>query len=479
VDIKKQASLVILNSYYRDQEKLHNIYIAEGKKLGIEVFTLSRTSIQNVQQNIPLFAPQFLKKSEPSLKEIDLRVRAVAKIFKNEINFDRDFIKYGGFGFIGRNKLPSNLHEISTHISTKIVHLLIELKPTCILTGHCDNWIGTMMFRVGEMFNIPTGFALETFVDSGKALVIDRFSYNNSRMKPTPKFFSNLSSTQRAIPPAHSMLEQNEKSHLSGEMFEKKNRIAQFRDLVMSEIKAPREFFWRIKNGYARWMLVDQVLPGVNLLRSIQSNFNRIINYFFYRMFTSKNLKNINKPICIVMLHMEPEAAQLAFAREFIDQLKFVEQLNQLLGDTFDIYAKEHPGQDLGLRKLNFYWRLRAQTKGFISRETGFLEMAESSEQVTFATLHGTVAYLCAENKKVCILGSDHSYHGKIPGSIHFSELVDSRDLLQRMIELNASISSFGTTMLWDEWDKEGLIVEYPSDTVGQLKLIKYFSSQK
>jgi hypothetical protein len=355
----------------------------------------------------------------------------------------------------------------SSFIALRIAEIIETVEPVTIIPGHPDNWLSSAMFRIANLYGIPTGFALETFYGSGKALIIDDFSYNNSRVQ-IGLVESNLADTIVKNSVAESILNSNENFHLGYRNFWLKNFLINLRNLPLSEIKSVLEIFWRRQRGFKRWMLVDQVLPGVNTLRFIQRNLFSLFRKLKY----FENLKlpdSMNRrEKCIVFLHLSPEAAQLAFCREFVNQIEFVKRIVAILGQEVDVYIKEHPFQEIGYRNRNFYKELIKLGAKFVPLNSNFREISQVPGLKFIATLHGTVAFHCAENKISCILGDDKSFHKNLPYTTTINILEGNT-----VVSDTAEPIEFSVNKMWELLEKSGVVIDYRDDLSGQMQLAR------
>ncbi len=464
-------ALIVINAYYKDQISVQSLYLNEAQKFGIDIATVSRSKIPGLYENYALF-PLNTFASSPTTFVDSKSLHLAAEIILEEIRYDRDFITKGDFYIFGKNKLPHNINNISLEIAAQILNVIKLSSPDVIIPGHADNWLGSSIFRIAEHLSIPAGFALEIFYKSKKAVVIDSFTYNNTAQKiGDMKLFSAGFPTNDELN-HKGILSNHERHTFEGARIEKlawqKSLIA----LIKSELKNFSELRWRRKNQLERWMLVDQVLPGVNLCRAALRKAKEIYIRVKFREIEVSGIKQQGKPVCIVMLHMAPEAANLAFCKEYVNQLYFVEKLKKYFGDYVDLFVKEHPYQQLGLRKISFYKNLEALTKGFIFRETGFTDLIKLRHKVYFATLHGSVTFHCSENKVICIVGNEESFHKNLPYVFSLEELPDISDFLT-WDNLMDNDDSFSTLTLLSFLEDQGQVVEYLDDVSGQMELAR------
>lgn len=464
-----KTALVLINSYYKDQKQKLDEYLEKSANSGMNIVSISRTRIIESPQNFSIF-PINRRIIESYLNENAALVDSISKILKEEIHFDRDFISDADFYTFGKNQLPRNLEVIEKELAAYLLWVIRETKPDVIIPGHSDNWIGCALFRIAELLSIPAGFALETFYMSGKALIINDFSYNN-KTAPIERIISDRKNIDRkSIEIDDGLLTENEKRHLKKELIEKKSPLGILSDLLKSELKFFEEWNWRRKNNLQRWMLVDQLMPGVNTTRFALRVFKRVYLSRRYPNLDTRKISVGEKPLCVVMLHMSPEAAQLAFCRDFVDQAVFVERLNTYFGGQVEMIIKEHPMQDLGNRKISMYRRISRLTIGFSPTNLTFAELLRLREVVFIATLHGSVTFHCAENAVTCILGSQHSFHKNLPFCVTLSSLPPFASFFSQMQGLEPKFK-FSTAELWQSLENLGHVVDYVEDIGGQLEL--------
>ncbi len=464
-----KTALVLINSYYKDQKRKLDEYTEKSEGSGIKIISISRTRIMESSQNFSIF-PINRKIIENYRNENVALVDSISRILKEELHFDRDFISEADFYTFGKNQLPRNLEVIEKDLAAYLLWVISETKPDVIIPGHSDNWIGCALFRIAEVLSIPAGFALETFYMSGKALIINDFSYNN-KTAPIEKIISDRKYfDSKSIKNDSSPLIANEKSHLKKVLLEKKSPHRILRDLLKSELKFFEEWNWRRKNNLQRWMLVDQLMPGVNTTRFALRVCKRAYLSRRYPFLDARRLGVGEKPLCVVMLHMSPEAAQLAFCRDFVDQAVFVERLSAYFGDQVEMIIKEHPMQDLGQRKISMYRRISRLTIGFLSSNLSFAELLRLRKVVFIATLHGSVTFHCAENAVTCIIGSEHSFHKNLPFCITLNSLPPFASFFSQLQSLGLK-SNFSTAELWKSLENLGYVVDYAEDIGGQLEL--------
>ncbi len=464
-----KTALVLINSYYKDQKRKLDEYLGKSESFGIKIVSISRTRIMESAQNFSIF-PINRGIIESYRNENTALVDSISKIIREEMHFDRDFISEADFYTFGKNQLPRNLEIIEKDLAAYLLWVISETKPDVIIPGHPDNWIGCALFRIAEVLSIPAGFALETFYMSRKALIINDFSYNN-KSAPIGKIISDRKYVDsKSINTDSSLLIANEKTHLKKALIEKKSPQIILRDLLKSELKFIKEWNWRRKNNLQRWMLVDQLMPGVNTIRFALTSCKRVYLSLRYPFFDVRKLSFGAKPLCVVMLHMSPEAAQLAFCRDFVDQAVFVERLNAYFGDQVEIIIKEHPMQEIGQRKLSMYRRISQLTIGFLPTNLGFAELLRLRKVVFIATLHGSVTFHCAENAVTCIIGAEHSFHKNLPFCITLNSLPPLTSFFAQLQGLEPK-SKFSTAELWKSLENLGQVVDYAEDVGGQLEL--------
>jgi hypothetical protein len=393
-----------------------------------------------------------------------------AEIILEEIRYDRDFITKGDFYIFGKNKMPSDISIISLKLASQIIRAIKTSSPDVIIPGHADNWLGSAIFRIAEQLAIPSGFALEIFYKSKKAVIIDSSTYNNSKLKIgeiPPSFpFTRTDAEAKALLPNH------ERHTFKGAKLEQTQFLRSLVAVLKSELKNLRELRWRRDNKLERWMLVDQVLPGVNFTRLILT---KVRATYVSKRFPESEIDGIKqgtKPVCIVMLHMAPEAANLAFCKDYVNQLFFVEELKTYFGEHVDIFVKDHPYQQLGLRKISFYKKITQLTNGFIFRDSTFTELMNSRQNVYFATLHGSVTFHCAENRVTCIIGNQESFHRNLPYIVPLENLPQIDEFMS-VDYLNAAKDSFNAHLLLNFLESQGQVVDYGDDVSGQMELAK------
>ena len=464
-------ALIVINSYYKDQINVQSLYLTEAQKFGIDIATVSRSKIPGSSENYALFPLKSLA-SSPTTNFDSKSLHVAAEIVLEEIRYDRDFITKGDFYIFGKNKLPQNINKIALELAAQILNIIKVSSPDVIIPGHADNWLGSSIFRIAEHLSIPVGFALEIFYKSKKAVVIDSFTYNNTAQKiGDMKLFPSKYHTNDEINPKE-ILSNHERHTFEGARIEQLAWIKSLIALIKSELKNFSELRWRKNNQLERWMLVDQVLPGVNLCRAVAQKVRENFVRVKFREIEISSIKQQGKPVCIVMLHMAPEAANLAFCKEYVNQLYFVEKLKKYFGDHVDLFVKEHPYQQLGLRKISFYKKVAALTNGFISRETGFRDLIKLRHKVYFATLHGSVTFHCSENKVICIVANEESFHRNLPYVISLKELPDISDFFT-LDNLTYNEDSFSTLSLLSFLEDQGQVVDYLDDVSGQMELAR------
>lgn len=463
-----QNCLVVINSYFKDQLDTHVRNEIESETMGFSLFSLTRTKIAQAQNNFALFEEGFNRRQRNLPKVTNSQLETLADIIGEELNFDRDFLTHGDFSLIGRNSSPKNLALESRFIASKIAEVIETVNPVAIVPGHPDNWLSSAMFRIAKTYGIPTGFALETFYGSRKALIIDDFSYNNSKV-PIGLFESKIANKLVETSGSESILEANEHFHLSFGNIPAKSFYTYLRNLAVTEAKSVFEIFWRTQRGLERWMLVDQVLPGVNTLRFIQRNlFSRVRKLRYFKELDLPDSKNGRKK-GIVFLHLSPEAAQLTFCREYVNQVEFVKRIISMFGREVDIYVKEHPLQEIGYRSKNFYKELIEAGAQLIPINSNFNEISQLPGLKFIATLHGTVAFHCAENKIFCVLGEEKSFHKNLPYTKTLSTLNKNEILFP---DTTVPIE-FSVNEMWEFLEKSGVVIDYRNDISGQLQLAR------
>ncbi len=115
-----QNCLVVINSYYKDQMRLHAHHKIESESVGFNLFSLSRTKIMEEPNNFALFE-EGVNSRQRNLRNLsDSPIENLAEIIFEEMNFDRDFLSHGDFNLVGRNSLPGDLVSESKFMAWRI-----------------------------------------------------------------------------------------------------------------------------------------------------------------------------------------------------------------------------------------------------------------------------------------------------------------------------------------------------------------------
>jgi hypothetical protein len=390
---------------------------------------------------------------------------------REEIMFDRKFYRNETLRLPNFQKPPSDFELMQ--ISIRISQIMSTVSPSYIGLGHPDNWIGTLIGRIADDLCIPNGYAFELSILNN--LFFNSFGYSNNNPLIVPSYFTNINDDPIVPVPAIelSMNRKDPKVYTSN----RKPYVQRFTDITQREWHAFKLLLMRKRVGNSPWQYADHWFPILSLLKFWSMKMLGFWNRYQLRSWEQMGwIKFVNstKPRCLVFLHAEPEAATLFFGRKLGTQAGFIKLLTQRLGNDFEIFVKEHPDQNLMLRRHNFLKEIKGLSAGFLPRELKLSLLAKEVELI--ATLQGSVAIEAAEIGSVVVLGVDNTWISKLPNVVELTS-PNLPKLLQSLSEKTCPLLPDGNTFNLEQFLSpmlsDSVLIAASGDVEAQIKVAR------
>ena len=175
----------------------------------------------------------------------------------------------------------------------------------------------------------------------------------------------------------------------------------------------------------------------LNFMNKIKRMFNRISYKIFikHKEITIDELKRCSAKYKFVLfaLHYQPEAATLSLQPLYNDQYYLLKLIGDLLPPKYILLVKEHPLQDIGLRKRNFYKSIVNKRNVFIiNKNTQTSKLIEELNIEKLITIGGTVGFEQILRRNPPLVFSD-IYYSNFKYCFH-GEFKSSKELLSKLL---------------------------------------------
>jgi hypothetical protein len=176
----------------------------------------------------------------------------------------------------------------------------------------------------------------------------------------------------------------------------------------------------------------------LNFMNKIKRIFNRISYKVFieHREMTIDGLKRRSAKYKFVLfaLHYQPEAATLSLQPLYNDQYYLLKLIADLLPPKYILLVKEHPLQDIGLRKRNFYKSIVNKRNIFIVNK--YVQTSKLIEKLNIKkviTIGGTVGFEQILRRNPPFIFSDIYYSNF--KYCFYGDFKSSKELLSKLLE--------------------------------------------
>lgn len=349
-----------------------------------------------------------------------------ANILREEISYDRQFITESDF----LKGETFSTHDIDfDEIVSRMISIIEYVNPKYVMLGHPDNWIATTMARICEIKKIPCGYALEILPSSNLFFSSFGLALNNPRIRNIRGIESTNTIdgySKQEFPLENLLVGRIRQSLRENTGFFSRITLTVSR-LVKKEISL---FVLLVADNWStkeRWKYIYRP-------RFIFDSFyrgKRFVNYVFTQLYLRHlekrgvkcfgSLTSENR--ISIFLHSGPEAAQLWYGRNYVNQIALADKVARDVRDKRVIFIKEHPAQDLRFRDITFYRELSKRGYCFIPREYSLSKDFEESDFII--SINGSVALEAAFRGISCFLADEDHWYTLFPSVFPLSHILE------------------------------------------------------
>jgi len=413
--------LSVINCHQKLELKRFTTLKSKGIEYDLEIFGISRFT-KNELGLFPIFETT---RSNYRLDSLDIYLKIFIDILEKEIRADRLFCRIGDFSSPSIRYLPNNLQAELKLVATNILNTFELIKPDYVMLGHPDNWIANSISQLCDILEIKSGLAMELFPSLKYYLCT--FNLTHSHPLMSPLIFNTFKNTDYKNLASKNFLDRFEIGKKSKRSLQPNTKIKKVFSVLINffkrELYAMKNINFRKKNNYKRWKYIDTAIPILDSFVFAIFRFRGFFNRVIYLLLSKRGLKlfnSTNKARRIIYLHAAPEAATCWYKRTYINQVNLVQEVVNVCHDE-EVFVKEHPVQGFYLRKLFFYFQIRALGASFLPRN--FSPFSVMSEKDALITISGTVALEASVKGKNCFIAYEEIWYNALPFIQSFSNL--------------------------------------------------------
>ena len=288
--------------------------------------------------------------------------------------FDRDFQKE--FYYFYQDRFINELSYLTCYgqynatykkivkafvkMSNFIYYILNKYPNYLIYSGAPDNYFANTFIAVANFLDRKYFWLEKSYWCNGYTFFSDK-EYTNDVFKGEIEIKNTLELNQL-------------KEIFSKTAIESNKQLFQYQN-ILEKLKSNFEFLKNYKK-YHSYKEKIIYIPWINypLIDDFKNKFCRNIKRFINNKiyaYNSLSIKDIVKlsekyKILFFPLHYQPEAATLTMQPFFNNQYFLIKLISDILPPNWILLVKEHPIQDYGLRKLNFYKDISSSKNTFL-----------------------------------------------------------------------------------------------------------------